>query len=514
MAYRLLTGATGLLGRYLLRDLLLRDPQVAVLVRPSRRETAEQRVDGILAHWENEWGRSLPRPVILTGDVAQPLLGLGEADLKWLKRNCESILHSAASLTFYEEKGEPWRTNVEGVRNVLQLCRETDIRVLEQVSSAYVSGLRTDRVYESELDVGQEFGNDYEKSKIQAEKLVRDDDFLQAYTVFRPSIIVGDSKNGYTSTFHGFYSPLRVAAALFTSTGIDEALDVDYLKLLGLTGAERKNYVPVDWVSDAMVSILDRRAPQNETYTLATEYPVSAERMKAVFERAVHRHRDRIVEYVDSRMGAGASTGGRAAKMSGLGTELFEKAYIEQFAVYRSYWRDDPPFDCSNTRAVLPDLPCPEITDDVLLLLCQYALDANFGFPPPRYDPPTFCVRDWICERGKSYEGNGAAISSNAAVPSLLGITVTGPGGGCWTIHDNGHGPFSYSEGRNSVATEARMTSSTFRDLVRGDKSLDDAVAQGRIVLYGEQAGMNRLQSLLHVAAKGDGAADPHRESP
>lgn len=514
MAYRLLTGATGLLGRYLLRDLLLRDPRVAVLVRPSRRETAEQRIDGILAHWENQWGQTLPRPVILTGDVAEPNLGLCQGDVKWLKKNCESILHSAASLTFYEEKGEPWRTNVEGVRHVLQLCRDANIRVLEQVSSAYVCGLRTDRVYEAELDVGQEFGNDYEKSKIEAERLVRGDDFLETFTVFRPSIIVGDAQNGYTSTFHGFYSPLRVAAALFTSTGIDEALEVDYLKLLGLTGKERKNYVPVDWVSDAMVSLLARTKPAGETYTLATEYPVSAERMKAVFEQAVHQHRDRIVEYVDARMGEGASTGGRAAKVSGLGTELFEKAYMEQFAVYRSYWRDDPPFDCANTRAVLPDLPCPEVTDDVLLLLCRYALEANFGFPPPRFDPPPFCVRDWIRDVGKSYEGNGASISSGQAAPSLLGITVTGPGGGCWTIHDNGYGPFSYSEGRKSVATEARMTSSTFRDLVQGDRSLDDAVAQGRIVLYGEQAGMDRLQSLVHVAAKGDGADSPNHESP
>ena len=503
MAYTLLTGATGLLGRYLMRDLLLRDQPLAVLVRPSRRETAEQRVDAVLAHWENEWGRSLPRPVIFSGDLMQPMLGLGSTQRAWLCRNCDSVLHSAASLTFQEKDGEPWRTNVDGVRHVLDLCREVGIRVLEHVSTAYVCGLRTDRVCESELDEGQEFGNDYEKSKVAAERLVRSDDHLEAFTIFRPSIIVGDSNTGYTPTFHGFYTPLRVAAALLTTAGLDEALKVDYLKLLGLTGSERKNFVPVDWVSDAITSIRVRARPQNQTYMLATNRPVTAVRLRVVFEQSARKHNDRIEQYLDSRCDSGVAEDDGATKMSGLGTELFEKAYIEQFDVYRSYWRDDPDFDCSNTRAVLPDLPCPEVTDEMLHILCDYAIDVNFGFPRPRYDAPEFSARDWIRGRGKSPEGNDSAVSSAGGMPSSLAITVTGPGGGCWTIYDNGNDPFCYSEGRNHLTPEARMASSTFHDLVCGETSIDEAVAHGRIVLYGEQAGIRGLQSLIRVGRKG-----------
>lgn len=513
MAHTLLTGATGLLGRYLMRDFLLRDQPLAVLVRPSRRETAEQRVDAVLAHWENEWGRSLPRPVIFTGDLTQPMLGIGSSQRAWLRGNCDSVLHSAASLSFQEEGGEPWRTNVDGVRHVLDLCRDVDIRVLAHVSTAYVCGLRTDRVYESELDVGQEFGNDYEKSKVAAEKLVRSDDHLEAYTVFRPSIIVGDSNTGYTPTFHGFYSPLRVAAALLTTAGLDEALKVNYLKLLGLTGTERKNFVPIDWVSDAIVSIKFRARPQNQTYMLTTDHPVTAARLRVVFEKAVRKHQDRIEQYLDSRRDSGAAKNAAAAKMSGLGTELFEKAYIEQFAVYRSYWRDDPDFDCSNTRTVLRDLPCPEVTDEMLGVLCDYALNVNFGFPRPRYDAPAFSVRDWIRGCGKSYEDKDAAVSSRDAASSSLAINVTGPGGGCWTIYDNGNAPFCYSEGRSNVSTEARMASSTFHDLVSGETSIDEAVAHGRIVFYGEQAGIQRLQSLMRAGAE-NSCLSPSREDP
>ncbi|MDP7304344.1 MAG: SDR family oxidoreductase, partial [Pirellulaceae bacterium] len=100
--YTLLTGATGLLGRYLMRDLLLRGGNVAVLVRPSRRASAVERVDAVLSYWETAWKRTLPRPVVLTGDIVQEGLGLSSSDRRWLAANCQAMIHSAASLTFYE----------------------------------------------------------------------------------------------------------------------------------------------------------------------------------------------------------------------------------------------------------------------------------------------------------------------------------------------------------------------------------------------------------------------------
>lgn len=145
--YRLLTGATGLLGRYLLRDLMLQEEPVAVLVRPSRWEMPEQRVDQILSFWDEQWGRSLPRPVVLQGDITEPLLGLDGAQIAWARRHCRSVLHSAASLSFQEEEGEPYRSNVDGVRNVLEFCRSTGVKALDHVSTSYVCGLRLgDRV--------------------------------------------------------------------------------------------------------------------------------------------------------------------------------------------------------------------------------------------------------------------------------------------------------------------------------------------------------------------------------
>ena len=58
-----MTGAVGFLGRYVLRDLLLAEVPVAVLVRDSKSESAQQRVETVMSHWDNEVGRALPRPV-------------------------------------------------------------------------------------------------------------------------------------------------------------------------------------------------------------------------------------------------------------------------------------------------------------------------------------------------------------------------------------------------------------------------------------------------------------------
>ncbi len=91
--YLLLTGATGLLGRYLLRDLTLAGVPLAVVVRPTRWESATQRIETAMAYWERELGRALVRPVVLEGDIAEPALGLSDADFDWAASNCKSVLH-------------------------------------------------------------------------------------------------------------------------------------------------------------------------------------------------------------------------------------------------------------------------------------------------------------------------------------------------------------------------------------------------------------------------------------
>jgi len=360
----LLTGATGLLGRYLLRDLLLADIPVAAVVRRGRRESAVERVEKLMLTWESMLGRELPRPEVLEGDLTRPWLGLSDGDLDWVENNCDSVLHNAASLTFIstDPEGEPWCSNVHGTQHVLDVCKRTGIHDFHHVSTAYVCGLRTGDVYESELDVGQEWGNDYERSKVQAEQLVRQADFLSPPTVYRPAIIVGDSQTGFTTTFHGFYATLHLAYTLQKSMDAKLGRDDSQPKRITLRGDERKSFIPVDWVSDVISHVVTNREHYGRTYHLTPEDPVSVSDIKRVLETAYGFE--------------GAKFVGGKAKIDDP-TEV-EQLFYEHIRVYNSYWRDDPRFDSTNTRTAAPHLPCPKVDFDRLLMMANRAIEMDF----------------------------------------------------------------------------------------------------------------------------------------
>lgn len=369
----LLTGATGLLGRFLLRDLSLLGLRVAVLVRDAAGGNAEERVDGLLRDWRLVAGIEVPRPVVLRGDITTPGLGLSRAAQEWVEANVDQVVHAAASLAF-ERRGsddEPYASNVGGTSHVLALCRTAGIRRLHHVSTAYVCGERRGRVLESELDVGQTPGNDYERSKLEAERAVRAADWLDVLTVHRPSIIVGDMVNGFTNTFHGFYKPLRIVqpfaeAFLQASLAPGSLLDV-----LGMTGRERKNLVPVDWVSAVMARIILAPSLHGGTYHLASTRPTSVSLLGRVFEQMVVEMAERPI----------VSGGGRP--VATFDTPALARLFGDQMQVYRAYWRDDPDFDVMATSRAAADLPAPALDEATIRRLCRFAIDSGFRWPPP-----------------------------------------------------------------------------------------------------------------------------------
>jgi thioester reductase-like protein len=368
----LLTGATGLLGRFLLRDLSAQGRQVAVVVRGSKTAGAEARVDDLLRDWREVAGAEVPRPVVLQGDITSPGLGLSASALEWIEANVDEVVHSAASLSFdrREADGEPYASNVGGTANILELCRTAGIRRLHHVSTAYVCGLRRGRVLETELDVGQTPGNDYERSKIESEQAVRAADFLDVLTVYRPSIIVGDLVNGFTNTFHGFYKPLRIVQP-FVESFVQASLESgSLLDVLGMSGAECKNLVPVDWVSAAMSRIILDPSLHGGTYHLTSTRPTSVGLLCRVFEQMV-------VEMATKPKAAG---GGRAAPA--FDPAILARLFGDQMQVYRAYWRDDPEFDSSATRCAVPDLASPAIDEPTIRRLCRFAIETGFRWPP------------------------------------------------------------------------------------------------------------------------------------
>lgn len=412
--YVLITGATGLLGRYLLRDLTLADTRIAVVVRPSRKANAHHRIENVMCYWERELGRPLPRPVVLEGEITEPDLGLDARSIRWVTEKCGKLLHNAASLTFESTgpTGEPWRSNIEGTRNVLELSRNAGIRQFHHVSTAYVCGLRQGMILETDVDVGQKLSNDYERSKLTSEQMVRTADFLDQVTVYRPAIIIGDSVNGHTTTYHGFYAPLQAVSAISVAAGRDETGMMYDSARFPLSGYETKNLVPVDWVSAVMSHVFTHPEHHGHTYHLTPRHPVTARLLADIIEETIGLYSVKL------------EGGGQTL----VGLTEYEELFADLIRVYASYWKDDPVFDTTNTRRAAPHLPCPHVSRSMLQMMARHAISINFTSPRDRPVAPRFDTAKWmepLCEAG------------HRAVPEIdqrVGLRVLGHGGGDWTL--------------------------------------------------------------------------------
>jgi len=232
-----LTGATGFVGREVLSRFLERDDRhVFALVRADNDDEAAGRLP---AH---------ERLTAVAGDIEQPGLGIAEPTRARLRREVRRVLHCAASVSFDLPLAESRSVNVEGTRRMLGFARSCSrLERFTYVSTAYVAGEPGRLFREDELAVGQSFRNPYERSKFEAELAVRSEGADLPLQILRPSIIVGDSTTGRTSSFNVLYGPLKAyARGLIRAIPARRDAPVDI--------------VPVDYVAD-------------RTHELATEGP-------------------------------------------------------------------------------------------------------------------------------------------------------------------------------------------------------------------------------------------------
>ena len=364
--YLLLTGATGLLGQYLLRDLLLEGTAVAVLIRSQEQERAEDRLEQLMNYWEAELYRKLPRPVCLEGDLTHADLGLSPEARRWISKHCATVLHNAASLTFVgkDRSRDPWLTNLMGTANILELCRQTGVRQLHYMSTAYVCGKRPGSIFEAELEHTAGFRNDYEHSKFEAERLLRSASFLDSLTVYRPATIVGDSRTGYTTTYHGLYSYFQFAWILrqYASLQADGRWCIPLR--LNVTGDEGRNLIPVDWVSAVTRYLVLNSKAHGQTYHLTPLEPVTAR----AIEEAMCSH---FGYYGPTFVGPDGLARGDLNEV--------ERRFYEHVDRYAPYWTKEPVFDCTNTRTAVPHLPCPRIDTPCLHRLMSFAIQDRWG---------------------------------------------------------------------------------------------------------------------------------------
>ncbi len=256
----LLTGATGFVGMELLERYLERtDRQIVALVRADDAATARARIDAVL---ENLFGAGAhvrrDRVEAVAGDMTRPDLGLDPMQRERIAERVTTIIHSAASVSFTLSLDEAREINLEGTRRMLDLAELAQARggldCYGHISTAFVAGTHRGGFAESDLDVGQSFHNSYERSKFEAEQLVRSRRNLP-FTVLRPSIVVGDSTSGWTAAFNVLYWPLRAfGRGLFTALPAVPSAPCDV--------------VSIDYVADATFALCEPGCDTGVTYHL------------------------------------------------------------------------------------------------------------------------------------------------------------------------------------------------------------------------------------------------------
>lgn len=363
--YLLVTGGTGLLGNYLAKDLLKRDYKLALVVRGNEQSSANERVESMIQRWETEIGCVLPRPVVLEGDVCQPNFGFDSRQIEWVKSHCCRVLHSAAVLQFncFSDQEEPWRTNLGGTKHAIDLARLCNIKDFDYVSTAYVCGRRTERVLETDLECGQQFRNEYEKSKFAAEKLIRQAEHLDSVTVYRPAVIVGDSKTGFTTTFHGLFLYLRLIATLVPTQQRNQNGLIETPIRLPMDGDEPRNLVPVDWVSQVIAKLLACPEAKGKTFHLAPDHCITA---RNVIEYCYEYFNSCGVEFV----------GPQAERVA---NSDFAAKFFENSSIYQSYETSDPQFDTTNLKKYAGDIPCPQIDKQMVHRFIKFGQANRWG---------------------------------------------------------------------------------------------------------------------------------------
>src|SRR3954447_9743686 len=276
------TGATGFIGRHLVERLLEREGDIHVLVR----EGSEDKLERL----RGQCGDGADRIKPVKGDLSEPMLGVSEEDRGALQ-GVQHFFHLAAiyDMTASEERNR--RLNVNGTNNAIDLANELGAAHFHHASSIAVAGEYEGHFTEDSFDEGQKLTHPYHRTKFEAEKLVRQR-VTGPWRVYRPSIVVGNSKTGEMDKIDGPY---------YFFKAIQKARDAlpQWFPLVGIE-VGRTNIVPVDYVAAAMDHIAHQPDLEGQAFHLVDPKMRQAGEVINVFASAGHA--PRVAVRVDKKM--------------------------------------------------------------------------------------------------------------------------------------------------------------------------------------------------------------------
>jgi thioester reductase-like protein len=258
-----LTGSTGYIGAHVAAGLLEkhRDP-LNLLVRAKDQAEAERRLwQSLQLHLNFPTFENYLRTRIniFRGDLTSAQFGLADDDYGKLVYSTDAIIHCAASLNRKSEKS-CLNTNLRGTLEVVQLGMHAHahhgLRRISHVSTVAVAGVRKNEVVleDQAIDWNRSDYDPYARTKKFCEHMIRQLLPDVPRTIFRPSIVLGDSRYGATTQFD------MVRAFVFLAN----------LPVLPFVPDDKLDIVNVDFVADAIVALHQKDKPLHDIYHLSS----------------------------------------------------------------------------------------------------------------------------------------------------------------------------------------------------------------------------------------------------
>jgi nucleoside-diphosphate-sugar epimerase len=354
-----------------------------VLFRSRNSLSARQRVDQLLDWFalDQQHRKNLE---VVEGSLDGPTFDLSDKDSRRLLYNVDEIIHCASNTSFSERKrAAVERANIDGLRNVLNLAAGGRCSFFHYVSTAYAAG-RKDGLCREELVENDEFTNVYEETKCRAERIVSEQCEREGIglSVYRPSIVYGNSRTGRSTKFNAVYYPIR------TILFLRDLYDADLRERDGSNAREMDvrlsgdgslhlpirvevsenggvNLIPIDYLVDAFMALME-------------------ECMDGGIFHIVNRRLVPIDDLIDytSRLfkigGMEPCSAGAFIEKPKNALEILFDTYLE---VYGPYMRDTRTFEDKKAQAILSrrNVVCPDFDFDVYSRCIKYAIECRWG---------------------------------------------------------------------------------------------------------------------------------------
>ncbi len=277
------TGATGFIGRHLLERLLERKGTIHCLVRKESM--------GKFKELSERLGADDKRLVAVVGDLSKPKLGLSPAAQRALSGKIKHFFHLAALYDLAADEASQITANVDGTRHAVELAEAINASCFHHVSSIAAAGLYPGVFREDMFDEAEELDHPYFRTKHDSEGVVRSE-CKRPFRIYRPGIVIGDSRTGEMDKIDGPYYFFRLIKKMRSTLP-------PWVPTVGLAGG-RVNLAPVDWVSAALDHIAHKPALDGHTFHLTDPAPRRIGEVLNLFARAGHA--PQMTMRLDARM--------------------------------------------------------------------------------------------------------------------------------------------------------------------------------------------------------------------